>query len=86
MTTSRWPSPRPPGTAAARLGSVAHAPDLPTLAERVRALAPGAAVHLADGPAALHCAGRPIVGLARADGRAIYLCGPERPAPTLARA
>jgi hypothetical protein len=71
--------------AAARLGTVEWAPDLATLVARVRGLAPGMTVRLVDGPAALHLAGRPVVGVARVDGRAIFLCGPERPPPPLAR-
>jgi hypothetical protein len=68
----------------ARLAAVTRAPDLATLATLVRALAPGADMRLVAAPAAMHCAGRPIVGVARVDGRTIYLCGPEAPAAALA--
>ena len=58
---------------------LAHAPDLATLAERVRAQFPEATVVLYNGPAALLVAGRPVHGLARGAGRPIYLCAPLEP-------
>ena len=64
---------------------LARATDLPSLVALVRARAPGATLRLFETPAAFRYAGRPVVGAAREAGRAIYLCGPELPAPTLAR-
>ena len=61
---------------ARRLGTVAWARDLATLSERVRALAPGATVRLVVGPPKVRLAGRPVVGLARVDGSAVFLCRP----------
>jgi hypothetical protein len=66
----------PPRRADVVAETVARAPSLPALVERVRALAPGAAVRVYAGQATVRYGGRPVVGLAREPGRRIYLCGP----------
>lgn len=56
---------------------IASAPDLATLADRVRALAPGAKLRIFERPSFVLIDGRPIAGIATGDpGRTIFLCCP----------